>query len=296
MDRLHWKVHPWPLGALVRTRLLRSIDGLKFDMAFVDGGSLVSGALIGDLRERGMHVVNFNHDDPFGPRDGAYFELYRRAVPQYDLLVVVRHENVAEARALGARRVMHTFRVADDVAHSPRIMTPELRARWQSQVAFVGTWMPERGPFLARLVELNVPLAIFGGRWQLAPQAPVLRPAWRGNSLQGDDYCYAVQAARICLGLVSKENRDLHTTRSLEIPSLGSLLCGQRTPEHNALYTEGEEAVFWDDADECAAVCRELLADEARREAIARKGQERFRANGHTTDQLLSRIINETFA
>src|SRR5205814_1486 len=119
--------------------------------------------------------------------------------------------------------------------------------RWQSEVLFVGTWMPERGPFLADLVKLGVPLAIYGTRWEKAREWKSLKSFWRGGWIEGDDYARAIQCSRLCLGLLSKGNRDLHTTRSLEIPALGGVLCAERTDEHLALFREGLEAVYWSD-------------------------------------------------
>ncbi len=296
IDHFEWKIHPAPLGALARQRLLHRLGQERFDLVFVDSGSLVSASLVRSLKKRARRVVNFNHDDPFGPRDGVRFASYRAAVPHYDLVVVVRQENIAEAYALGAQRVLHTFRVADDVEHAPRPVTPQIRQYWASEVAFVGTWMPERGPFLARLMNLGIPLSIFGGNWDKAHEWPLLRAAHRTRHLEGTDYCHAVQCAKINLGLLSSGNRDLHTTRSMEIPSLGSVLSAQRTSEHAQLYVDQEEAVFWNGPDDCARVCRDLLHDTQRRERIARKGHERFLANGYTTNRLLKRIIDESFA
>lgn len=293
IDRVEWKLHPAPLAAWVRPRLLATLQQAHFDLAFIDSGSLVDAKLVRELRRRCGCVVNFNHDDPFGPRDGPRFAAYRHAVPDYDLLVVVRHENVAEARALGARRVLHSFRVADEVAHAQREIAPDLRLRWGSEVAFVGTWMPERGPFLSRVIERGIPLSIFGAGWEKAPEWPRLRHCRRSAHLEGDDYSLAIQCSKICLGLLSSGNRDLHTTRSLEIPALGAVLCAQRTSEHESLYADREEAVFWNDADECAGICRELLDDTAMRKRIAQSGHRRFLSNGHTTRNLLRKILDE---
>ncbi len=296
IDNIEWKLTPFPLAAIARRKLLRSIAQESFDLAFVDSGSLISSALVRDLKARGMRVVNFNHDDPFGPRDGVRFAAYRDAIKDYDLVVVVRTENIAEAEALGASKVLYRYRVADDVEHAPRTITPEIRRKWQSDVAFVGTWMPERGPFLARLMAQGIPIAIYGSGWHKAPEWRTLRGALRAPHLEGDDYCYAVQCARVCLGLLSSGNRDLHTTRSMEIPSLGSVLCAKRTHEHESIYTDREEAVFWDDAEDCARQCEQLLQDESYRERIARQGRARFLQNDNTTMSLLRHIIDDTFA
>src|SRR5208282_6242884 len=107
-----------------------------------------------------------------------------------------------------------------------------------------------------------------------------------------EEYVRAIQCAKICLGLLSKGNRDLHTTRSLEIPAIGSLLLAERTVEHEMLYREDEEAVFWSDADECAEKCFALLADEARIRRIAAAGHARALANGHFNEKVVSMVLN----
>jgi spore maturation protein CgeB len=125
---------------------------------------------------------------------------------------------------------------------------------------------------MAELVRPGLPLSIWGDRWQKAPEWPALAPHWRGPG-QDDPEIYAriIQSAKISLGLLSKGNRDRHTTRSFEIPAIGGLLCAERTDEHCQSYKEGVEAVFWDDAEECIEQCRRLLKDDALVAAIKKK-------------------------
>ena len=108
----------------------------------------------------------------------------------------------------------------------------------------------------------------------------------------GDDYVKAIRGAEIAIGLLSKGNEDLHTTRSLEIPAIGTLFCAERTSEHLAMYEDGEEAVFFDSADECADLCLALLAQPDRIAKIAAAGLRRVRRNGDFNERLLSKIIN----
>jgi spore maturation protein CgeB len=181
--------------------------------------------------------------------------------------------------------------VADDVAHAPRPLNAQIRARWSCDVSFIGTWMPERGPFMVDLVERGVPLRITGTGWRKSPEWSRLRRHHVGEYLDGDDYAHAVQCARVCLGMLSVGNGDRHTTRSMEIPSLGGLLCAKRTDEHMVFYRDGVEAVFWDDSAECARRCLALLADEPLRQSIAAQGLRRFRRNGHTSENLLRKAL-----
>lgn len=182
------------------------------------------------------------------------------------------------------------------MAHTPRVLSEDQGSQYASEVVFVGTWMPERGPFMAELIKWGVPLSIWGDRWHKSKEWALIKPHWRGPGLYDDEsYASAIQGAKICLGLLSKGNRDLHTTRSMEIPALGGLLCAERTSEHRELYEEGLEAVFWKDAADCARQCLALLADELRRQAIAAAGHTRALHNGHYNERVMAKILNAAF-
>jgi hypothetical protein len=168
----------------------------------------------------------------------------------------------------------------DEIAHSPDLAASVPASHFRSQVAFIGTRMEHRPEFLINLVKRGVPLSIWGNGWKNGPGWRILKDYWRGPGLLGAEYVAAVQRADICLGLLSKGNRDLHTTRSSEIPFAGGLLCAERTSEHLEMYKEGEQAVFWSDAEECAEVCLQLLNDRQRRDEIRRQGLKRVRELG----------------
>ncbi len=291
IDRIIWKLggqwfEPW-----VREGLRAEIGNARYNLAYIDNGELITPNIIRQLRRHAPLVINYNIDDPLGTRDGARWQAYRKSLPSYDLCVVMRPVNVREAQARGAKAVMHMRRSADEVSHAPLSLTVEDQAHWDSQVLFIGTWFPERGPFLAELIDQGVELAIRGANWHKAPEWPTLRPFWKGDHLVGQDYVKAIQCAKVNLGLLSKGNRDLHTTRSQEIPAIGGLLCAERTTEHMDMYQDGVEALFWDSARECADMCRFALEDEARRISIARAGHARVLANGGYNEPTLSAIL-----
>lgn len=280
------------LGLKIDRPIFKAVAQSRPDLIWVDQGAYLGASLIAKFRSLCVPIANYTLDDPFGGRDGRRFARYFEALPFYDLLAVVREENVAEAYARGARKVLRVWMSADEVAHRPRRFTEEDRRKWGSEVCFAGTWMPERGPFMAELVRAGLPLSLWGDRWQKAPEWPLLAPHWRGPG-QADPEIYAriMQGAKICLGLLSKGNRDRHTTRSFEIPASGGLLCAERTDEHCAAYKDGVEAVFWDDANECIAQCRRLLQDEALAESIRRAGHRRYLDGGHKNESVLGSIL-----
>jgi spore maturation protein CgeB len=295
-----WEWHTGAIGLaeVVRRRALRALASVSsghgsFDVAWVEQGNLISHRLVRDLKAQIPRVICYTIDDPFGGRDQRRWRQFFRALPSYDLLVVVRACNVQEAHDRGARNVLRVFMSADEIAHAPRQLTDGEHRQWQSEVVFVGTAFPERGPFLAELVRLGVPLTIYGRRYERLPQWPTLRPHWRdANTERAEDYAKAITAAKVCLGLLSKGNRDQHTTRSMEIPSLGGLLCAERTPEHLALYEEDREAVFWNTPQECASKCLALLKDTSRRQTIATAGRQRYLSNPWRNMAVVETILN----
>jgi spore maturation protein CgeB len=289
-----WLHHTGGLGSglLVDRHIIQTAMAVRPDLILVNQGELVGPPLLQRLRTLDVPIVNYTNDNPFRGRDGGRFRKYLKALPYYDLVVVPREEDVPLALKAGARNVMRVWFSADEDSHRPRTLSQEVQGRYRSEVAFVGTWMPERGEFIAELIALGVPLSVWGDRWQRAPQWRTIAPLWRGPGLFDDEgYAAVLQTAKVCLGLLSRGNHDLHTTRSVEIPALGGLLCAERTAEHLALYDEGAEAIFWDDVVECAHRCRQMLADECGRREIAQRGQQRARRNNHFNEPTLRAIL-----
>jgi spore maturation protein CgeB len=281
------------IAALIERPLLQRLSACAPEVVWVNQGELIGPGLLRKLRANGALVVNYMNDDPFRTdEEWLRFRLYRKALPYYDLAVACRKPNVAELKAAGARRVLLVWMTADEISHKPCAQTIEQRTRYASEVCFVGTWMPERGPFMAELIRRNVPLSIWGDRWHKAREWAIIQPHWRGPGIYGEDYATAILSSKICLGLLSKANRDLHTQRSVEIPALGGLLCAERTSEHIELYREGKEAIFWNDAEECAAMCKAMLVDEYRRAGIASRGHQRAIRNGNFNEPVMAAILD----
>ena len=286
-----WSFHTGGLGlaTAVQNHVLSQIQARRFDLCLVDGGELIAPALLRALKICAPVIVNINLDNPFVSRDGGRWRLFLQSLQLYDLFVTPRRSSARAAIKAGAKRVMKVGFAADEVAHRPS--SPGDLNRLRTDVTFVGTWMPERGPFMAALIDRGVPLSLYGARWNKAREYPALRGCLINRPLNDADYASAIRGTKIALGLLSKGNEDLHTTRSLEIPAMGVLFCGERTADHMALYEENREAVFWEDADECAERCLKLLRNPARIVEIAEAGRRRALKNRAFNEPLLSRIL-----
>jgi spore maturation protein CgeB len=279
---------------------LKKISIMKsyFDLVWVDGGELFGRDALLTIKSLGIPIVLHNHDDPTGSRDGRRFDSLKNSLHLYDLITAVRVESEKELLKYSSGKVLRIWRTYDEVSHNPDQLNQTISSNFVSDVCFIGTWMryENRDKFLLDLVDQGIHIAIWGERWQKSYFWHQLQLYWRGPTLTGADYVSAIQGAKICLGLLSKGNRDLHTTRTMEIPYAGGLLCAERTTEHLELYKEDKEAVFWSDVNECANKCRDLLANSKKREQIRLAGMKRVRENKVGNEDICRQIISAVFS
>lgn len=261
----------------------KTID--EHDLVWIDSGELFGPKCIKMLEKNGRKVILYNHDDPTGTRDGRRFYSLIKSIPYYSLCAVVREENVNEFYKAGAKKVIKVWRSYDEKLHAPFEEVTAINTKFVSDIVFIGTWMRNEGrdKLLLQLVKSGLSIRIWGQRWNKSPYWPQLKKYIGGGALSGREYVAAIQGSKVCLGFLSKANRDLHTTRSMEIPYSGGVFCAQRTTEHQNLYVENIEAVFWDNIEECITQCKKLVNDDAFRESIRAAGMLRVRHNkvGH---------------
>ena len=293
IGKLTYEIGSFFIELYVKYQISRRLNGRRFDIIWSNQCELVGENTVQLLKKHANRLVTYANDDPFGPRDNKRFSLYRNSLKYYDLMAVVRKPNVSEAYAHGLKKVSLVPFTADEIAHARLCIPSEEKSRWASEVIFVGTWMPKRGSFISRLLQLGVPLSLYGNRWQKSAKWPILKSVWRGPGIVEHDYVKAIQSSRISLGLISKGNRDLHARRSTEIPYIGSLLCAERTPEHLEMYKEDQEAVFWESPEECAEKCHALLMDEKKRKRIAYAGHRRCVASGYLNEPVMQQILDD---
>jgi len=285
---LQWRVH----ASL--NKLQRSLNE-KYDVVWVNSGELLGAACVKSLLGLANASILYINDDPTGGRDGARFRSLRRAISQYSLAVVVRRDNEIDFANRKAQRVLRVFMSYDEIAHAPLNTGEPIPSNFRSEIAFLGTWMRREGrhEFVDHLINAGLRVNIWGDRWHKAPNWKNLKPFWKGPGMGGREYVAAIQGAKICLGLLSKGNRDLHTTRSAEIPYAGGLLCAERTSEHLQMYRENEDAVFWSTPAECIAVCKRLLEDDTERARIRQNGMRRVRELKVGNEDIARQVLAE---
>ena len=173
--------------------------------------------------------------------------------------------------------------------HNPDLHFPEgaataAEAAFVSDVVFVGTADADRLPYLDAL---SIPDCASRAWLGLGTPAGVHRCLARGTAI-GRSYRLALSGAKIALGLLRSANRDRHTMRTFEIPACGAFLCTLRTDEHQEIFRDGIEAVFFDDPDHLKTLVARYLSDD---DARARIGADGFRAVTQRNHTYADRIV-----
>jgi spore maturation protein CgeB len=273
----------------VRALLLKAVDVVRPDMVYVDKGIFVEAAWLEEIRvrHRGVALVHFNPDDPFGPNEGARWSRFLEAIPQYDVHFVPRRQNVAEYESHGARRVFFQLpsRGYDPRIHHPFSFDGEDAKYFQSEVGFVGGLEQERTRSIRRLLDAGIPITLWGEGWARVvrdcPNAAIRPPVY------GEDYGKAVAGSGMSVGFLRKSNRDGHTSRSIEIPACGSMLLAERTADHCELFDEGTEAEFFGSDEELVDKTRYYISHDGARGHISRTGRERCLRAGYDYASLM---------
>lgn len=243
------------------------------------------------LTSVGVICVSYNNDDPFGPKTHRrlpwhhrfLWYWYEKCLPEFQFNFFFREINRREALDLGVKHAQVMLPCFVPSKDRPLELRPDEKSKYETEVVFVGHYEPDgRENYIRDLVGAGIKVKIWGGKyWSkkvlgeayslLAPIVPAL----------GEDYPKALNGANICLGFISKLNRDGYTYRCFEIPACGKLMLAERTEELSNLFRDGEEACLFSSREEFLAKVKWLVSHPRERERIARAGMRRVWQDGH---------------
>ena len=169
------------------------------------------------------------------------------------------------------------------------------RVQLGEEVGGGGKFEQKRVQARMRLEKAGIRVSIRGAAWRKIQHQSHLNLDIDPKNYFGDSYAKILQATKINLGFLHKGNRDQHTARSIEIPACGGFLLAERTTEHQELFEEGKEAVFFGTDDELIEKVRYYLAHENERRKIAAAGYERCIKSQYDNYHVFKRLIDRLF-
>lgn len=270
--------------------ILAALDASEFDILWIDRGRSISRRTFerARLKRPQMAQVSYSPDDMMNPDNQSF--RYLASVPLYDLHVTTKSYNVAELRALGARDVLFIDNAYDPETHRPVELTAQEQEFYRADVGFVGSFEIDRAEQMRKLASNGIKVSVWGYGWSEFERS---HPGVivRGGVLGGLEYTKAICATRINLCFLRKVNRDLQTTRSVEIPACEAFMLGERTAEHSRLFVEGQEAEFFESFEELLQKCRYYLQHDRERRKIGEAGLRRCVNSRYSNQGRLSEVV-----
>jgi spore maturation protein CgeB len=193
------------------------------------------------------------------------------SLANYDAVVTTKSFNVERLKLYTAGAIIYCNSPYDEWAHArlPFSYAPSI------PVGFVGSYENRRVQSILALADSGIPVDVHGtGPWGRISH-PRVKVSCR--EVNDDEYVDTLKRFEIVLCFLREESRDLHTTRSLEIPAAGCFMLAEYSDEHGQLFRDGIEAVMFSGNQDLVEKAKHYLSRPALRRDIALAGYQRVR-------------------
>ena len=285
--------HARNLALLNRAILDRAV---QFDFLFVVKGNFVTADTLRVLKDQPSppRIVGWSCDDIYLPHNNS--QVLRAAAPFYDVFYTAKSLNITqgELAQMGFADARFLHQGFDREIHRP---VPNSESSFVGKVTFVGYGEMDRFNKMNHLAANGIEVHVWGHGWtKRMLQKAHANLKIHTHGLFGNDYADALCNSAISLCFLRKLNRDLHTSRTFEIPACGGFMLAERTDEHREYFKEDAEAVYFDDAEELLAKICHYLDRPTERVRIAAAGRQRCLDSDYSYHRLARDIIQNSGA
>jgi hypothetical protein len=238
-----------------------------------------------------MIIVGYSPDDMMNKCNRSRYWL--KSLPFYDVYLTTKSYNMEELKQLGCKHTIFVPNAFDPKLHRPVDVPKDERRQLGGPVGFIGTAENDRAQSVTSLTENGIGVKVWGDKWNKFKKITKGEFQVCGPSQYGEQYVKIICSFDINLSFLRKANRDLQTTRSMEIPACGGFMLAERTDEHLELFEEGKEAEFFGNNEELLDKIKYYLAHDKQREQIARAGREKCLKSGYSNQDRLKEALKE---
>ena len=268
----------------------------KYDLIYVMSGELINEKLIIKLKMQTKKIIFFCMDNPFVKRDKKKWQLFLEAAKHYDLIAYQQDSRIKLSKKLGLKNSLLVLPPYGKKIHCKQKLTSAEKIKYNNDVIFVGTWSPQKGIFLKKLIDLGLSLKIYGTRWDNDPNYKSLKLITKLAHVSPNIYSKLIYGAKIALCLFAEENLDTLTSRSTEIPAIGTLICSFRTKAMKKILIEDKEAIYFNNPNECFKKCNFYLKKQKKAKKIALSGHIKItKTLKASNDDIIKKIVNNVF-
>lgn len=271
--------------------ILRRAGEVRYDLLWLDKVNNISAGTLKRIREMRpeMTILGYSPDDMMNPRNQS--RCLMESLEYYDCYLTTKSYNVGELEDAGCPKAYFIENAFEPDFHRPMEISAEEKAALGGSVGFIGTAERQRAMSMDRLAREFGEVKVWGKLWDQWKEKLSAAFTVAGPYCDGEMYVKIVCSFDINLCFLRKENRDLQTTRSIEIPACGQFMLAERTHEHLCLFEEGKEAEFFESDEEMVEKARYYIQNSALRMKIAEAGRQRCIEGGYSNDERIRKAL-----
>jgi len=284
---------PLPDNSNANQEILDCINQKEYDIVWIDKGITINANTLIQIKRKQPKVILVSYTADNMAERHNQSQNFLKCIPLYDFHITTKSYIINDLKKLGAKKVIFTNQAFELSFHFPKEISSVDKTRIGGDVGFVGMWEAERCDSILHLAKNGINVRVFGGGKWKKYKGIYSNLIIEEDGLFSEDYSKSFQAFKISLCFLRKMNADLQTSRTMEIPACGGFMLAERTLEHQALFKEDEEAVYFSSNEELLKKCRFYLSHEKERMAIAKAGNERCSASGYSNEETVKRIVKQ---
>jgi spore maturation protein CgeB len=275
--------------------ILKKMSDGFFDILWLERAVEIGASTLRNAKKLNpaIQIIWYAEDDMINPRHRTRH--VEASMPLYDLWVTTKSFNALpdEVPRFGVRNILFVNNSYDETLHKPILVSELDQEDFGADVSFVGTYEKERAQSLILLAQQGVSVRVWGNGWS-GLKSKFLNLLIEDRPVYDDEYIKVICASKINLCFLRKENRDLQTCRSIEIPACGGFMLHERNDEMLNILAENKEAAYFSNDQELVDQCKKWMAIEQVRKAIAAHGHARVTSESFSHAKRLQEILNAT--
>ena len=240
----------------INNRVLENIFLNHYDVVWIFKGMEIYPQTIREIRKTGTKVVNFNPDHPFlHTFKGSGNRNVRDSVPEYDLHLCYNlqvKEKIEKEYKIQAEWLPFGYEPHEN------IILPS-QSNEIKRACFIGNPDKYRAEVLSDLATTGIAVDIYGDNWQQWIRTLDSMDINFYPAVFKKDFNTVATQYRLQLNIFRPHNVNSHNMRSIEMPGLGCIMLAPKSQEHNLLFKENSEAVFYNNIEEMKTKANNLL-------------------------------------
>ena len=279
---------------LANSVLLKKIKERKIDILWIDTAYWVYKETLEEIKKEGVFLIHYT-TDAFFPTNKKLFlsrRLMRKTITVFDVVITTNstdYKNFIKEKKYQEVNFISSKNGYDSFRFSKKDVIINNKSSFKHELVFIGHHEPETERKVIELVKANLPIVVYGNHHWASSKASKFLKGNLKAALNEKDYEIALQQADIALCFVSHWNYNSTAGRSFEITRSGTFLLAERTSEHEACFTEDEEAGFFGNDEEMINKIRYYLDNKVKRENIAFKGLDRCKNSEYSWQDNVNR-------